>query len=357
MKWLYLLLAGSLIWACGEGDDRPPAWVGDEDGGSGAESPGRGGRQGNGRGGDEGEAGQGGIGGEGSNAGGGAPASGEGGVGNVGHIGGLAGELNSAGAPTFPEPECDADATWEVSSLIASVNSDPEDDRLLGVTPDELTLILAREGELWIADRASKSNSFEPPVSVPVPGGYDVTLGAALSPDGLRVIVVADDGRAFGELRRPDRASAFADEVDEAPFAAINGATVFSGATLATPVLAASDQTLYFTQRVGVSFVHVSSRQGSDWDVGVRIDPYTLAGSTGFDKLVTGISPDELTIFMLDELVGHVVAFWRQGTSSPFYTPIDFEGTTAVQATEGCSTLYASVEGDHSLDLGVLTRK
>lgn len=344
-----LALGLALVAACGE-DARPGALVatGGSSPGSGAGGS-TGSRPGGGDAGDS--ASQGGAAGDAAEQGGAAGHDGDGGIGNIGQIGGFSGEWGFGGTPVLVPPECEPEAGWGAPLEIGELNSTPADDALLAVTPDELSLLFARGEELFIADRAAADGDFDPEVQVTVPAGFDVTRGAALSPDGLRIVLVASDAKSFGQLTRADRSSTFGTELDAAPYAAINTASVYTGTSLSAPALAASDETLYYTGDAGYSRVHVSRRADGAWSAGAVIDQFTLSGSNEHAKLVTGVSPDELTIFVFDEALGHVVAYWRDTPSSPFYTPTALEGLTAAQAAAGCARLYTSAPGGQSLDL------
>lgn len=327
------LLFGSLsalAAACGSEDERPPASL---EGGSGtATSGGKNSRAGSGSPSEAGEA----------------PAAQGGADGGQGGAGGEGIVYEGAGAPAQIPGLCDpmmmpgADEAQALDPAVPGAT-------LLSMTPDELSVVLV-SGEapsllLHVADRAARDEPFTT-VTVTLPAGYQVATGASISSDARELILGRVDQAGFGRVSRAARGAAFADVVDEGPFAKLNAQKAMSGRELGWPVLSSDGGTLYFLSYFGQGLV-VQSTRGADgvFELGTEIDQYTLGGAKGEYKHINAVSVDERAIFFFDEATEHAMALFRSRPGAPFYEPIDLGARRGVVPNADCSRLYSSADG------------
>ena len=220
---------------------------------------------------------------------------------------------------------------------------------LLAITPDELTAVLTTgEGEslaLYAADRAGPDDAFVP-AAVTLPSDYDAQSGAALSSDGLQLVLVMKDHSGFGALTRGARDEPFGGEADVTAFAKINGLKTTTGQSVGWPVLSSDGKDLYYLSYFGQGLVH-QAQLGADqvFDIGLPIDEFTLGGNAGEYKLISGISTDERAIFFFDEATKHAGALFRSRPGAPFYDPVDLGERRGVAPNAACDRLYSSAGG------------
>lgn len=220
---------------------------------------------------------------------------------------------------------------------------------LLGITPDELTAVLTTgEGDtlaLHVADRAGPDDAFVP-VAVTLPSDYDAQSGAALSSDGLQLILVMKDHSGFGALSRGARGTPFGAEADVTAFAKINGLKITTGQSVGWPVVSNDGKDLYYLSYFGQGLVH-QAQLGADavFDIGVPIDEFTLGGNAGEYKLISGISTDQRAIFFFDQATKHAAALFRSRPGAPFYDPVDLGDRRGVAPNAACDRLYSSAGG------------
>lgn len=324
-----LLVACSWVVACSGGDDDRPAAAPDVEGGAssggtrskagsssvpdaGAEDPGSGGAE--------------------------TAGSGQGGAGGDGLV------YETAGAP--PQAPAGACDPMMMPGDDQSQSAGVSGVKLLSMTPDELSAALTTDGgALHVADRSAANQTFTA-LEVTLPEGYVADTGVALSPDGLSLIVVRDDGSGLGELKRAARGQAFGAEADTTRFAVINGLQGTTGRSVGWPVLSSDEKELYYVSYFGYALVVQSSAgQGGVFAYGMEIDEFTLGGVEGEYKLLSGISSDQRAIFFLDQATGHSMALFRSYPNAPFYEPVDLGEREGVAPNESCSRLYSSVAG------------
>lgn len=253
-----------------------------------------------------------------------------------------------AGAPMLGPPGvCAPDLALDDDEAVAlDVDGDVT---LLSMTPDELSVAFTMESDaafaLYVADRAS-SDAELVATAVTLPSGYEAASGAALSADGLRLLLVMSDHSGFGELQRESRASAFAGEPDVTAYAQINALKPMSGRSVGWPVISNDGQHLYFLSYFGQGLVTLSKR-GDDgvFDFGTTIDEYTLGGDEGAYKLPNGLSPDERAIFFFDEATQHAMALFRSRPEAPFYDPLDLGARRGAAPSADCARVYSSRDG------------
>ncbi len=254
----------------------------------------------------------------------------------------------TAGAPTQPAPGvCDskmmlgADQPQDLGAAAAT---------LLSMTPDELSVAFTTGADaslaLHVADRASVDANFVE-AGFTMPDGFQAKSGAALSSNGLTLVLVLDDDSGFGQLSRAARGAAFQGDAELAAFAKINGLKAMSGSSVGWPVLTSDGLGLYYLSYFGDALAVQSKRtsQGGMFDIGTEIDQFTLGGASGAYKLLSGISTDERAIFYFDQATGHSMARFRSRPGAPFYDPLDLGARHGAAPNQDCSRVYSSVAG------------
>jgi hypothetical protein len=377
----YVALFASLLWlstSCGD-DERPPpsqfnpVMTGGNggNGGSGGSRSSGGRSTGGTSGGDSGSGGlAGGSGEPGAGSGGeGGGSSGGGGVGNRGATGGGGNETAEGGAlltgpdlecpdvtPAAPSgtPLCDPEAEWGEGELVLS---DPQgNDVLLALTSDELTVAWRfQDGlmpTLWVADRETRDAEFGEPQAVSDPASMNPSQ-IALSPTRLRLLVVA--GGQFVEFVRTTLEEPFA-FAGPGYFGALNADAGAQARSLADPVLAADDQTLFYSLDAPLgsegTTLHVSKRTGAgDFPVGSVVDACELSQLSSGARRPTGVSADLLTLFYYDEPRVRMRAAWRPALDRPFDRFVDLPLHSAVMPNAACDRLYYSSLTDQKLEI------
>jgi hypothetical protein len=286
----------------------------------------------------------------GDGAGGSAATGGDAGDANIGHIGG-GGSLSIGGAPAVDDPICKVAASWGNPVSLEVVSSADADERLLSLTHDALTIVFTRDDVPMVADRAVASEAFATPVPLLLPAGYSHAHGVALHPDGLGLVIVSHDG-GFADIERAARSGPFDGAPSDARFVQLADNAARYGASLSSPVLAASGTSLYFTQ-VGASTSKVFHAQGTTLFPVPALpeDVVTLGGADGDLKLTLSVSADERTLFFFDEALGHAAGLWNAAPGAPFYELAEFEGLQSVFTDSGCAQLYGTRMVGGSLDV------
>ncbi len=307
-------------------------------------------------------------------AGGAAAVAGAGQAGTAGELGGAgfgtAGSLSAAGEPgtglagsggggALMAPTCDPNAAWSTSTALASLNTAAKE-VLLDVTQDERSIVwLSGEGQnrsLLRAERSLASDNFGAPQTVAIPLGYDPGLGAALSPDGLRLILVASAGSGFAELTRSSRAVNFDPTPSTAAFETLNLIPQTAGQSLSSPVLNASQASLYYVGTMQISNVYQSHLSASSWGIGTLIGEGTLAGSAAKKNLLSAVSADGLTFFYFNEADNVQQARFRESLGSPLYQVVDLAQMKDARPNSTCTHLYYTKGDSGSGDLYFATK-
>ena len=267
--------------------------------------------------------------------------------------------------PPPPQPNCAKNGTWLAG--VALGVSTAGDDLLDAVTPDELsiawTVVQGANKTVHYADRTATSAPF---TARSLTSGLFTNDRVALSSSGLRLLVVDADGQGFSELTRASRSDAFdPSSPSAASYPNLNG-SLGPGQAYGDPVLAADDAVFYYSvYGVGAdggpsgggaaaTIFRAARLLGGDvWPAGTP-----LSGSTGLfpqgslRQRPTGLSSDQQTLFVWDEITGteRAAAIDSTGTFSSF----EDLGARSLAAPSGdCTTLYYSAAGAGSIDLFV----
>lgn len=227
-------------------------------------------------------------------------------------------------------------------------------DVLTSMTPDERTVAVLRAsgpaGVLNVFDRDDVDSPFAEPTlivsDVPVRPAR-----AALSPDGLRLVLLGGDWRSFVVLERASRSEPFEPSDDASPakgaFATLNaeGAALGPDEAFDDPVFGADGASFLYsvlpgggrTLRVSVADTH------GVWQVGTPVDDCELRSlGEGKSRRPTGLTADGRTLFYIDEVRGIARAAFRDAARGPFTEFIDLGARLAPQVSAGCERLYSS---------------
>ena len=274
-------------------------------------------------------------------------------------VAGEAGQATGGAAPTgpFPGPDpfpCDSDAEPAPSDLdavcspqrgwpaaVAAPVTVGPNASLLGITPDELTIVwLEPESSqvvYFVADRSSVAGAFGQAQRLP---GENVL---AVSPDGLRLVVLSDDQGALLERTRADRGQPFGNPV-EGEFVLLNSNAQASGNGFSSCVFSPDGLGLFYTIG-GADERHLlreSRRSAGAWPIGVALEGCELEAHAGFGRYPTGVSSDGKTLFFYDAWRGIARGAWRETSDGPFTWFRDLGDWRAAQVNAACDGLYYS---------------
>jgi hypothetical protein len=236
--------------------------------------------------------------------------------------------------------------------------STASDDTLDSITPDELTIAWTSNGAILYADRASVGDAFGSPQnlddSASIDAGTYTADRVALSPDGLRLVVVNPDAQGFSEFTRSDRTSTFQSPEDDS-FSNINSGTPVGG-SVGDPVVGASDTTFFYSVYGAgdANTVYRSLRltPSDAWSSGAALNVAAgLQASGSLRRRPTGISSDNRTLFFYDQVSSTERASWINETTGSFDTFADLGPRVWAAPNSACSTLYYSSPGSSSVDL------
>jgi hypothetical protein len=260
----------------------------------------------------------------------------------LGEVGGEGFYPAEGGAPPNPATLCRPDAAWKTTP-VEGVNTGA-DERLLAMTPDELTLVFSRGDALFVLDDGALT-------TLTLPLGYTHALGVSLAADGLSLIVLTEDGLEFAEVSRAARGGTFEAVPSTTRFEYLNAARVTSGGTFSSPALSPDNRALYYTHRMGSSVANVWRAGGPQLSESRLQDVVTLGTQDGQAKLVVSVSTDERTLFVLDEALGHVTGLWSAAPGGGLTEAVAFEGFEAVIPNGACDRIYGTMELGGSLDV------
>jgi hypothetical protein len=254
----------------------------------------------------------------------------------------------------LPIPICSSGAGWSAGSPIDGLTSAASQE-LLSVTPDERSIVwLETDGDAvtaFVADRADRASDFGAPKELPVVADYGFEQGIAISPDGLTLIIVGDDGARLASLHRVSRDDDFSDTVDDVPFGGLNFTTMLFGGQFAAPELSSDGQGLYFTYYMSSAMgdasvfssadMRLTKLEGNAWSAALTdLESPALVAMAGNRYIVSGVSSDELTLFYWDEQGEKQYAIWRGATFLPFEDPVELGDYRGAIPNQDCTRLY-----------------
>lgn len=241
--------------------------------------------------------------------------------------------------PSF-SADCAPTGAWGTGEAVASAAR--EGATLIGVTPDELTLVWSEargsEPHYYFADRSSPGDSF---------GAAQEVTGVhllAVSPNGLRLIALSADQSALLALSRLDRASAFAAPAEE-EFSMLNADARANGWSFSSCALAPDDRTLFYTAgAVDTQYPLRVAERGDmgPWALGTPIDQCEFEAHGGYGRYPTGLSGDGKTLFFYDSWRGMARAAWRESNTTAFTWFRDLDDVIVSQPNAACDRLYYS---------------
>ncbi|HEX7667054.1 MAG TPA: hypothetical protein VF407_21135 [Polyangiaceae bacterium] len=261
---------------------------------------------------------------------------------------------------------CDGGAFGAGGLLALSTNGD---DRLDSVTPDELSIAwtvgTGGTAVLYYADRALASDAWGTPQSFAA-GTYTADR-VALSPNGLRLVVVKADRSGFEELTRTNRTgtgSTFTLPTDpEGPFTNNVNFLVPSGSSVGDPVIDSSDTDFFYSQYDGTGgkTIFKANRLGlsydESWGIGFAIDGDSSLEAVGSARRQpTGVSADARTLFLYDQTTSTERVTTLSTSSGAWGATVDYGQHLYAAPTESCGSLYYSAAGASTLDLFTATR-
>ncbi len=271
---------------------------------------------------------------------------------------------DGGGVPPPPVPGCSQTATWGNQTLLAI--STPEEDDFDAITPDELTIVWSvggQNGNIYVADRADANGPFGGPQAI-LATNFAVDR-VALSPDGLRLVVVNGGSLGFSELMRSSRGGTFgapatglygnfdtagalaAGELYGDPVIDAHDLTFFYSVYASKPDAGAQSKTIYRTTRLTTP--PASGPLGAP----LVLDASLALGSAGRQAATAErvISSDNQTLFFWDEVAGSERAAWLTQANGVFDTFVDLGARTMAAPNSTCTHLYYSTAGTSSVDL------
>lgn len=268
------------------------------------------------------------------------------------------GGITDAGSDGDAEPWKPGDSVCNPTMTVgapAPVASTANDDRLGAVTHDELTVAwLIPSGNaatLQVADRDSTASVFG---AAHTPSGTVALDGVTLSPNGLTLVAVAADHKAFVVYQRGDRTESFA-PADAGQYANIVAA-LGASEELGDPVFASGDQLLVYSVYGGGSSdtVRFATRlsSGSSFDPAGIVAAAELRAQGGMRRRPSGVATDLQALFYWDEVSGTQKLGRLQGTgAATFYSVHDLGARRSAQPNGDCSRIYFGAPGVGGADI------
>ena len=257
------------------------------------------------------------------------------------------------GGPT----SCGANPTWSMDQEL-SISANGLDELFGSISGDELTLAwTTNQGHVKTSDRASTAVAFQN--RRPVVGTYAVDR-VALSADGLRLAIIAEDRRSILEATRGARSDPF-ESPTQGAFALVDvdSATMTTDEGLADPVFSPDDRTFVYT-RYGAGRVATVLRSerlfaGDPWPVGVPIGIPELDAQGTQRRHPTGFSSDARVLFFWDDVANTERAGLLSLQSDAFVAIIPVGSRRGAMPNAACDRIYFSASGN-SLGLFSATR-
>jgi hypothetical protein len=275
-----------------------------------------------------------------------------------------------AGPPPVVTPSvCATGASWLAGTQLGV--STAADDQMGAITPDELTIawtaVTGTIPSVMVADRFATTSPFGTAMAVPVSPGFYAADKVALSPDGLRLVLVRSDYKSYGVIARTARGLAFAPPPQDGEFNLINSTPTMGelAVRVGDPMIGAHDTSFYYSLYGGglLDTILESTRAdtSSSWPNGavLRATGNALQQAGPYRRRPTGIAADDRTLFYWDEVDSAEKVAWRPTATTAFdhfeTLGASFRGAVP-NAT--CDKLYYSAAGTAGgLDLFVATRQ
>jgi hypothetical protein len=197
-------------------------------------------------------------------------------------------------------------------------------------------------GAVYVADRASATDSFGTPAQVST-GATQLSTGrVALDVLGLKLVATLASGKSFVAFVRASTSSAWVQSQTN-EFNAI--ATIEGGPVVSNPVLSGDGQALYYILQLGTNApVLVESPWDpttKQWGVGNDLtNPEFQMTSASQLRRPTGAASDRQTLFFFDEMVGHERAAYRNSPGQDFDYFQDLPNVPEAAPIDDCLTLY-----------------
>jgi hypothetical protein len=260
----------------------------------------------------------------------------------------------SGSAVTLPGALCDAGASWGPGTPVDVAA--PPGAIFQTITPDELTIAWTYDAGASVAvawaDRATTADPFGDPQTAP--SGTFADDRVAISPDGLRLVVLNDDRKGFSEMTRPVRAGAGNAFGAPATGAYANfdaSGALGAGQSFGDPVLADGDGAFYYSLYDGVqtATLYRTARlsPGDAWPLGAPISGGPdLAAQGVLRRRPTGVSSDQATLFFWDEVAGIERAAWIDAATGAFDSFVDLGARAGAVPNAACDRLYYAPASD-----------
>jgi hypothetical protein len=211
---------------------------------------------------------------------------------------------------------------------------------------------------LHYADRNAVTDAFGPSQTLAATTDYYALDRVAVSPDGLRFVVVRSDRKGFGEFTRSARLHDFTTVPNEVSFSRINGLGKMLPAQelLGDPIVSADDLSFYFSRYGGDApgTIYEATRTGPvTWPIGAAVAGKVLQVVGTSRRRPTGVSVDRRTLFYWDEASGTERAAWRPALNWQFNSTKDLGARAEAQPNATCTKLYFSSDGAGGSDVFV----
>jgi hypothetical protein len=244
------------------------------------------------------------------------------------------------------------------------VTASSDSAKLFGaITPDERVIAWTTTADelvqLHTAERGNVDELFGAPRTLTVDAAPH---RVALSADGLRVVYVDADGKAFSLVTRETRDDDFRPS-DPDELAILNGPERKLGADelYGDPVISANDLVLLYSRfgggRTRTLFVSRRLARDEPWPDGVEITTAEQFDAIDDDRFQpTGLSSDGKTLFLWHESEMLEYALFFDVARSSFENPLDLGGLSGAMPNADCSRLYFD-SGGTSADLFFTTTR
>jgi len=246
---------------------------------------------------------------------------------------------------------CELEREWGDGVAIDELNGGGTVETLLEVTPDERSLVFLRDGAPYLSERESPDDDFSEPSALVLSGDYDPSLGLALSPDGLSMVVTMAGSVGFALWERNSRSDDFVGAPDSNSFLLINSLYPMAGVGLSHPAFSGSGAELWWVETREVSSVWKSDFDSNEMDLGSEVGCSDLGcdallhGTESTPTLLSGLSSDGLSVFVSLPGADSEVR-QRPNLEASFVFEESLGERESPQPNADCSRLYFSADGE-----------